>query len=134
MMLFSFRDNVYINIDRSEIPHYFLNQIELVILKMSAEKREAIDFKESGIHLRQNQTRQVLVLKNDGQPFPSSPFRSTKDLSLLKRRRSRTCFQGNRGYEHIKCHPCLPTTATEAHPTPRPLSCKPHMSIKPDSA
>lgn len=29
-MLFSFRDNVYINVDRLEIPNYFLNQIELV--------------------------------------------------------------------------------------------------------
>lgn len=46
-MLLSFRDNVYINIDRSDIPNYFFNQTELVILKMSAEKRETIDFKES---------------------------------------------------------------------------------------
>lgn len=136
-MLFSFRDNVYINIDRSEIPHYFLNQIELVILKMSAEKREAIDFKESGIHLRQNQTRQVLTLKNDG---PQHSALSLKSIQEHKRPHSseegesRTCFQGSRGYEHIKCHLCLPTTATEAHPTPRPLSCKLHMSTKPHSA
>lgn len=59
-MLFSFRDNVYKNIDRLEIPNYFLNQIELIILKISAEKRETIDFKESGIHLRQNQTSHLL--------------------------------------------------------------------------
>lgn len=84
-MLFSFRDNVYINIDRSEIPHYFLNQIELVILKMSAEKREAIDFKESGIHLRQNQTRQVLVLKNDG---PQHSALSLKSIQEHKRPQS----------------------------------------------
>jgi hypothetical protein len=45
-MLLSFRDDVYINIDRSDIPN-FLNQTELVILKMSAEKRETIGFKES---------------------------------------------------------------------------------------
>lgn len=44
-MLFSFRDNVYKNIDRLEIPNYFLNQIELIILKISAEKRETIDFR-----------------------------------------------------------------------------------------
>lgn len=47
-MLFSFRNDVYINIDRSNISSYFLNQTELIVLKMSAEKRDIIDFKESG--------------------------------------------------------------------------------------
>lgn len=76
------------------------------------------------------------ALKDAGlhmQPLPSSPFRSTEDLTLLKRGRLRTCFQGSRGYEHIKYYLCHPTAAGEASPTPRPLSCKLHASTKLDS-
>lgn len=78
-MLFSFRDNVYKNIDRLEIPNYFLNQTELITLKMSAEKRETIDFKESGIHLRQTQTRQVPALKNDGLQHSALSLKSVQE-------------------------------------------------------
>lgn len=48
---------------------------------MSAEKREAIDVKESGTHLRQNQTRQVLALKNDGPQHSALPLKSIQDSS-----------------------------------------------------
>lgn len=78
-MLFSFRDNVYKNIDRLEIPNYFLNQIELITLKMSAEKRETIDFKESRIHLRQTRTRQVSALKNDGLQHSALSLKSVQE-------------------------------------------------------
>lgn len=64
---------------------------------MSAEKRETIDFKESGIHLRQNQTshllrprlarmspaqtqtRQVLALKNDGPQHSALSLKSIQE-------------------------------------------------------
>lgn len=99
-MLFSFRDNVYKNIDRLEIPNYFLNQTELITLKMSAEKRKTIDFKESGIHLRQTQTRQVPALKNDGLQHSALSLKSVQEHKRphsSEEGRLRTCFQGSRG-------------------------------------
>lgn len=147
-MLLSFRDNVYINSDRSDIPNYFLNHIELNILKMSAEKRETIDFRSQKAQRRDllclhpawrapeadlspAQIQTICRTRLNIKPLPSSPFRSTKDLTCLKRARLRTRFQGSGGYEqHIKCY-VAPLQLLKP-PPPAPALCHANFMCPPN--
>lgn len=129
-MAFFFRDKGYINTDRSNILNYFLNQTDLISFKDVCweEKRqikEVLVCIPPGMHRRQLSPAQTrLDASTEGLWSPTSSswpqvHRGARDLTLLKRRKLRTCFQGSRGHEHIKykyhlrCH-SIPAAASSS--------------------